>query len=195
MFIRKLVLLFASIALTACASCSQNLKSENDTSGESSEENSFVTWDTCSQNIGDHPCNFTLEDQNGNSVSLYDFYGDTIILDFSAMWCGPCNAAASEVQSVADDYENLSYLTVLIETAQGASPTADDCNDWANTYGISEPVLAGSRSMVDYSSASGWNITGWPTFYFITDEMVLHTSLRGYSSSYIDVLIQDTMEN
>ena len=196
MFGKKICLFFISVMLTACASCSQNIESENDTAsnGENgSEEYSFATWETCSQNMGDHPCNFTLTDQNGNDVSLYDFYGDTIVLDFSVMWCGPCNSAASEVQAVADAYENLSYLTVLIETPQGMAPTVDDCKGWADDYGISEPVLAGDRSIIDYSSTSGWNITSWPTFYFITDEMVLNTSLRGYSSSYIDMLIQDTM--
>ena len=32
-----------------------------------------------------------------------------------------------------------------------------------------------------------------PDDYFITDDMTLNTNLRGYSSSYIDMLIQDTM--
>ena len=193
MFVKKIYLLFLSLALTACSACSQNLESKNDTSNSDEEEYSFVTWDTCSQNMGDHPCNFTLKDQNGKEVSLYDFYGDTIILDFSAMWCGPCNVAATEVQEVADSYEDLAYLTVLIETAQGTAPTVDDCKGWADSYGITEPVLAGDRSMVDGSTPSSWSVSGWPTFYFITDEMVLNTSLRGYSSAYIDMLIQDTM--
>jgi thiol-disulfide isomerase/thioredoxin len=195
MFNKNMCLLFLLVILTACSSCMQNIESKADTGFDNEEEAEypFATWETCSQNIGDHPCNFTLKDQNNNDVSLYDFYGDTIVLDFSAMWCGPCNVAATEVQSVADSYEDLSYLTVLVETAQGLEPTADDCKGWADDYGISEPVLAGSRAMIDSSSSTGWNISGWPTFYFITDEMVLNTSLRGYSSSYIDMLIQDTM--
>ena len=136
-----------------------------------------------------------MQDQNGNEVSLYDFYGDTIVIDFSVMWCGPCNVAASEVQAVKDAYDanGFAYLTVLVETPQGDTPDSSDCKDWADTYEITEPVLAGSRDMIDYSSTNGWPVQGWPTFYFITDEMVIHTSLRGFSSSYIDMLIQDTM--
>jgi thiol-disulfide isomerase/thioredoxin len=195
MFNKNICLLFAAAFLAACSSCTPTIEGASDTSADNGEEYSFATWEECSQNFGDHPCNFTLQDQYGNDVSLYDFYGDTIVVDFSVMWCAPCMNAAGEVQAIADAYEDegLTYLTVLMETTSGDPPTTADCQIWSTDYGISEPVLAGSRSMIDYSAVEGWNITGWPTFFFITDEMVLHTALRGYSASYVDMLIQDTM--
>ena len=39
------------------------------------DERAWETWDACSQEIGDHPCNFKLVDHNGEEVELYDFYG------------------------------------------------------------------------------------------------------------------------
>ena len=36
------------------------------------EEPSPITWESCSHNIGDHPCDFTLVDQNGNDWNLYE---------------------------------------------------------------------------------------------------------------------------
>jgi thiol-disulfide isomerase/thioredoxin len=195
MFRNILYIVFSMLFVAACSSCAPSLVDDEKDTSENNDEYSFVTWDSCSQNFGDHPCNFTLKDQEGNDVSLYDYYGDTIVIDFSAMWCGPCRSAAAEVQEVKDAYEasGFTYLTVLVETSQGKAPDSTDCKDWADTYGISEPVLAGSRDMIDYNGEHGWPIQGWPTFFFITDEMVLNTSLRGFSSSYIDSLIQDTM--
>lgn len=186
---RRIYILFLVFLITACSSCRPSPVLLED------EEDSFVTWDTCSQQIGDHPCDFTLKDQGGNDVSLYDYYGDTIVLDFSAMWCGPCRSAASEVQAVKDFYkeEGFTYITVLIETEGGSAPDSSDCRRWADAYGITEPVLAGDRSMIDYDGEEGWDITSWPTFYFITSDMTLNTSLKGFSSSYIDSLIQDTI--
>jgi hypothetical protein len=187
---------FISLFFIGCSSCAPSLSGPGDTSDTNiSEDYPFATWEACSQNIGDHPCNFELEDQSGNLVNLYDFYGDTIVIDFSVMWCGPCSVAASEVQEVKDAFskDGFTYLTVLIEDSSGNDPTSNDCKNWADNYGITEPVLAGDRSMLDSTSVHGWSVSAWPTFFFITDEMILNTKLQGFSSSYIDSLIKDTM--
>ena len=39
------------------------------------EEEEEVSWENCAQEVGSHPCDFTLRDQHDNEVSLYDFYG------------------------------------------------------------------------------------------------------------------------
>ena len=44
--------------------------------------------------IGDAVQDFTLEDLEGNQVSLYDFLGDIIVLNFFATWCPGCNEEA-----------------------------------------------------------------------------------------------------
>ena len=148
-------------------------------------QESPITWTECSQNIESHPCNFTLKNQDNNDISLYDYYGQTIVLDFSAMWCGPCRMAASDVQVTADAYD-VAYITILIENSSGDQPSPSDASNWAESYGIKEPVLTGSRDMLSSSGEDGWPLASWPTFYFINNEMILKGSLQGYSKEAVD---------
>ena len=152
----------------------------------------------CSYLLFEKLCNFTLMDQNGDEVSLYDFYGKTIVLDFSTGWCGYCQVAAQEVQAVQDLYgeEELAYITVIIETHTGSDPDEAYISEWADMFGITTaPVLAGSRDLIDQGAALGWPVSAWPTFFFIDETMTVHESLRGYSSQMILDLIEDTKNN
>ncbi|WP_316817630.1 redoxin domain-containing protein [Pedobacter nyackensis] len=50
--------------------------------------------------------NFTVTDVNGKKVSLTDFKGKTIVLDFWATWCMPCVASFPAMQMAANRYAN-----------------------------------------------------------------------------------------
>ena len=40
----------------------------------------------CGYNEGQQACNFTMVDQNGDDVELYQFWGQVIVLDVFAEW-------------------------------------------------------------------------------------------------------------
>ena len=176
--------------------CTPELESTVDTQAPVAEEIDLITWESCSQTIDDHPCDFSLSNSEGDIVSLYDFIENPVVLDLSAMWCAPCNRAADEVQAVQDHYSDfdLVYLTVLIENYDGEPPTVEDLELWKSEHVIeTAPVLAGSRDLLSANPDVGWPLTGWPTFYFIDDEMVLRSEVRGFNAMLIDVNILDIL--
>ena len=149
-------------------------------------------WDDCSQRMGDNACNFTLQDQDGQNVSLYDFYGQPIVIDFSTGWCGFCGIAAREVQSVQDKYasHDLVYITIMIEDHRGWKPDPEFCQEWATAFGIySAPVLAGSNSLLDPEGESGWPVAAYPAFYFIDSDMIIQGNVLGFDPWKIDEVI------
>ncbi|HEY0176080.1 MAG TPA: TlpA disulfide reductase family protein [Pedobacter sp.] len=50
--------------------------------------------------------NFTLKDINGKTVSLADYKGKVVILDFWATWCVPCRESFPGVQIAVNNYKN-----------------------------------------------------------------------------------------
>lgn len=49
---------------------------------------------------------FSLKDLDGKTVSLADYKGKILILDFWATWCSPCKAAFPYIQMVMNRYRN-----------------------------------------------------------------------------------------
>lgn len=95
-------------------------------------------------NEGDIVKDARLVDQNGDTVSLWQFYGQVIALDISTMWCGPCQLLAREVDEVQEHYEEdgFIYLTMMPENIDGDIPTVENLNQWAERNDVSAPILS-----------------------------------------------------
>ena len=146
-----------------------------------------VNWEICGSAEGEHPCNIIAIDHNGDEFDLYANYGSLVVIDLSAMWCGPCNSAGAHAQEVQDQYANddLVYVTVLIENRHGVPPSEVDIQQWAADYGnTTSPVVPGNRGMLA-SSGGSWELTSWPTFFYIDREMVIRDVDKGYSPTEV----------
>jgi thiol-disulfide isomerase/thioredoxin len=61
---------------------------------------------------------FTLMDSNGKKVSLADFKGKTIVMDFWAMWCFPCKQAFPGMQKLVNKYAGEEVVFLFVNTVE-----------------------------------------------------------------------------
>ncbi|MBC8409880.1 MAG: TlpA family protein disulfide reductase [Rhodobacteraceae bacterium] len=177
--------------LSGC--CPSIVKIDDVDTGTKSNQDSVLEFDNCSQHVGDHPCNFSLINQHGVTVNLYDFYEKIIVVDLSVMWCAPCQQMAQAADRIVLEYgnENVEWLTLLIEDNSGNPPDQEDTMLWATQNNITGHVLASDRSIIDNTPelTTGYPITGWPTFVVIDDEMVLRYGVTGWSEEMLKQML------
>jgi thiol-disulfide isomerase/thioredoxin len=130
-------------------------------------------------------CDFDAIDEIGEDSFLSDLYGKPIILDLSAMWCGPCQLAGSHMQATAAEIPGVTFLTVLIEDGQGNIPETNDIEGWKDSLEITScPVWGSSREIISNDPTDMEDhlyLDSWPTFYLIDSNGKVQSYMRGYN--------------
>src|SRR5699024_5693109 len=85
---------------------------------------------------------FTLTNLNGKKVSLEQFKGKVVILDFWATWCGPCKRSFPAMQMAQDKYKddpNVKFL--FIHTWERNDQATEDAKAFIKKHHYSFEVL------------------------------------------------------
>jgi peroxiredoxin len=64
---------------------------------------------------------FTLESLDGSWVSLSDFEGQIVVLDFWTTWCTPCIESLPHLQDIHDRYAGQNVVVLAINVGESRS--------------------------------------------------------------------------
>jgi peroxiredoxin len=116
--------------------------------------------------VGDVAHDFTLNDLDGNLVSLTDYRGRPVIVNFWATWCAPCRIEMPELQAAFEQYQADGLAILALDQDEPAevagayfydemgltfTPLLDENSDVSTHYG-SYGVLP-STYFIDASGA------------------------------------------
>jgi len=149
----------------------------------------LVSFDTCSFRIGENICNIESVDQNADVFNLYSYHGRPIVIDLSTMWCPVCQRAAPYAEQFMTDWADydLLWVTILIEDEYGDDVDASELAQWSLEHGIVDSlVVKGGRNMLDLEGLNGFPATGWPTFVFIDENLLIFHGVGGWSEEYVE---------
>jgi peroxiredoxin len=129
--------------------------------------------------VGDTATNFTAKDQNNQDVSLSDHAGKVILFEFSADWCGPCQAESPHLETLYNEYVSRGFqvITLLIS----GSPST-----WAQTYNLTFPVLDDNNETIWDGYGEGYV----PLNIVIDRNSVIRYKVAGYDENAIRAIIE-----
>jgi len=126
---------------------------------------------------------FTLKDLHGNDVSLNDFSGKAVFLEFTTTWCPYCITMIPEIKKAYNDYKDKGLEVVAVYIRE----RKEDVEAFDKEHGIPYRVLLDP----DGSIATQYRVVGVPTIIIIDKDGVIRYKGHKVPSGIIEDVVKE----
>lgn len=114
---------------------------------------------------------FEMLDKDGKTVSLSDYAGKAVVINYWASWCGPCKSEMPYFEQAYKDFEDVQFI-MLNSTMDDSKEAADE---FIKESGYTFPVFYDTTAQFAYT----YGITSYPTTFFIDKQGQIYTYAKG----------------
>ncbi len=116
---------------------------------------------------------FSLESFSGGTVSLADFEGQPMIINFWASWCAPCRQEAPALEAAWLALRERGLVVVGINLPK--SDPEESARAFLEEFGVSYPNVFDTRGF----TAIDYGVSGIPVTFFVDREGVVERRFVG----------------
>ncbi|WP_417885776.1 redoxin domain-containing protein [Zunongwangia sp.] len=138
--------------------------------------------------INEEAFDFTLKDLDGSEVSLADFKGKTVILDFWATWCGPCKMSFPGMQMAVEEFkDNPDVVFLFIDTWETQAPDVrtKEVTEFINKNDYDFHVLMDEKieDSKAFKVVGDYGVSGIPTKFVVGPDGNIKFKSVGYNGN------------
>lgn len=132
---------------------------------------------------------FTLPDANGQPVTLADFEGKLVYVDFWASWCKPCRKSFPWMSELQARYQDEGLVVIAINLDEERS----EADRFISTLDPQFSIVFDQQA----SSAGAFGVRGMPSSYLIDQRGELisrHIGFRDAEKAEIEARVRELLE-
>ncbi len=122
--------------------------------------------------IGDSAPSFALTDMQGKVVSLADFKGHVVLLNFWATWCGPCRVEMPNMEAMYKDMKAQGFEILAISTDEEGSAVT---KPFVEANQLTFPILHDTR----YEVGATYGVRTLPMSYVVDRKGIIQHRIFG----------------
>lgn len=172
-----LIMVIALIAITVGVYAKDQIAKDRETKIDESLLGASIDLNQKQKGLrtGDTPPDFTLETVDGEKLTLSDFKGKKVILNFWATWCPPCKAEMPHMQKYYDKKGKEQNFEIIAVNLTKQEKSKDLVTKFLKNYGITFHVPFD----VDGETEKAYKVITYPSTYILNEEGTIEHSIIG----------------
>jgi len=122
--------------------------------------------------VGKYATSFELSDLNGKKVSLSQWKGSVVLLNFWETSCGPCRAEMPSLKKLYEDLKDRGFVVLAISIDRSEKAV----KSFVAAKGLPFPVLLDSEREVFFDQ---YAVFGLPTSFLIDRKGIIREKILG----------------
>ncbi|WP_149525473.1 TlpA family protein disulfide reductase [Sphingobacterium hotanense] len=154
--------------------------------------NDAVEKDIVKYSVTQQVPDFEVLDTKGNKVSIADFRGKTIVIDFWATWCGPCKKSLPAMQRTANLYKEDKDVAFLFIHTWGRSEgsLAEAVKYFKDNNYDMDLYMDNKQDDGSFKAAEAFKVRGIPQKYVVDKNGVIRFVAAGFSGGEEAAVVQ-----
>ena len=126
---------------------------------------------------------FTLFSPDGQEISLSDYEGQVILVNWWATWCPPCKAEMPAINAFYETHKADGFVVLAVNSQEGASTV----KNFIQNNGFTFPVLLDSQGQV----MERYHVRALPTSFIIDRHGVIqHIQTGEISPRQLETIVE-----